>query len=173
MANSYPEHTVTPIDQQEAIALVSELPDGTLIFTPRARPLFFPNMAQAPVQPSPEAAPAHQNDIYAVNKSKSLELGAEIHEELQSRLKSGEERYPAFAAIATEMNETTTDIQMYHRYYLGHLKKEKQKHYRAVIIAGKKQKKTDKQIAVELKCNEKTIAKKRREIEAELLQGAT
>lgn len=168
--------TSQALKEQEGVAIMSLCPDGSIIMRPEAVAAIFPHLSQRtiaqPFNDTPATVPSPENDIYAINIARSLEYGAEIHEKLQERLKAGEERYPAFSAIASEMNKPTTAVQVLHRNYLSHQKKEKQQHFRAVILAGKKFRKTDKMIAAELGCNEKTVAKKRRELERELLEGA-
>ena len=124
------------------------------------------------IPPATQNATQGNDDVYTVAIAKHLKLGEKAHIELQERLQKKQPREQAVKEIAARMNKPAYIIKAHLSQYIKHLKNEKSKEYRAVIIQGLKAGETDRVIAKNLGLNEKTIASKRRAIERELLEGA-
>ena len=146
MANSYPEHTVTPFDQQEAIALVSQLPDGSLVITPKAIGMFFPTMAQACASPAPKAAPALQKSNVEQLPVKPVSTGEDYQRKLnfyRGRVwasmkrrfmrEEGITEYQAYQDIAAIECKPVTEIQMYVKF-VNRITKKRVKSLRQSIV---------------------------------------
>lgn len=63
-------------------------------------------------------------------------------------------------------------VELHIKQYIQHSRGKKDREFRVAILEGMKAEKTNRKIAKELGMNEKTIAKRRRAIERELLEAA-